>query len=47
LLIAAALAEPEGFMQVFVDEGPEMTVLLYKALSRDFVARYIQCLLAA
>ena len=39
------LAEPEGFVQIFVDEGPPMARLLYEALSQgispDFVHRLL------
>jgi LuxR family maltose regulon positive regulatory protein len=46
------LAEPRGFCRMFVDEGPPMARLLYKALSRgivghDPVAHYVRRLLAA
>jgi LuxR family maltose regulon positive regulatory protein len=34
---ALALAEPEGYMRTFLDEGQEMAQLLYLALERDIV----------
>jgi LuxR family maltose regulon positive regulatory protein len=43
---ALTLAEPEGFMRVFVDEGPPMARLLYQALARWMAPEYIQRLLA-
>jgi LuxR family maltose regulon positive regulatory protein len=42
-----ALAQPGGFVQVFVDEGPPMARLLYEALSRGIAPAYVQSLLAA
>jgi LuxR family maltose regulon positive regulatory protein len=44
---AIALAEPEGFVRVFVDEGPPMARLLYEALARGVATDYTQRLLAA
>jgi LuxR family maltose regulon positive regulatory protein len=44
---ALGLAEPEGFVQVFVDEGPQMAALLYEALARDMAPQFVQRLLAA
>ncbi|MEJ2710774.1 MAG: LuxR C-terminal-related transcriptional regulator, partial [Anaerolineales bacterium] len=44
---ALALAEPEGFIRIFVDEGPPMARLLYKALSRGIAPDYIRQLLVA
>jgi LuxR family maltose regulon positive regulatory protein len=44
---ALALAEPGGFIRVFVDEGPAMARLLYKALDREFEPEYVRRLLAA
>jgi LuxR family maltose regulon positive regulatory protein len=41
------LAEPKGFIRIFVDEGPPMASLLYEALSRGISPAYIQQLLAA
>ncbi|MEJ2738195.1 MAG: LuxR C-terminal-related transcriptional regulator, partial [Anaerolineae bacterium] len=42
-----ALAEPEGFVRIFVDEGPPMARLLYKALDRGIAPDYVRRLLAA
>ncbi|MBI9045495.1 MAG: NACHT domain-containing protein [Anaerolineaceae bacterium] len=42
-----ALAEPGGFIRIFIDEGPPMARLLYEALSRGIVPDYVQKLLAA
>ncbi len=44
---ALNLAEPEGFFQVFVDEGPTMAHLLVEALRQGFYPNYVQKLLAA
>jgi LuxR family maltose regulon positive regulatory protein len=44
---ALALAEPEGFIRIFVNEGPPMARLLYKALSRGIAPDYIRQLLVA
>jgi LuxR family maltose regulon positive regulatory protein len=44
---ALTLAEPEGFIQIFVDEGSPMAGLLYKALSRGIAHDYTNRLLAA
>jgi LuxR family maltose regulon positive regulatory protein len=44
---ALALAEPEGFVRIFVDEGPPMARLLYEALSRGTATHYVRRLLAA
>jgi len=44
---ALSLAEPEGFIRAFVDEGPSMARLLYKALSREIAPAYVRRLLAA
>jgi LuxR family maltose regulon positive regulatory protein len=44
---ALALAEPEGFIRTFVDEGPPMARLLYEALSRGIAPDYVQRLLSA
>ncbi len=43
---ALALAEPEGFFRIFVDEGPAMARLLYKAVARGDVSEYAGRLLA-
>jgi LuxR family maltose regulon positive regulatory protein len=42
-----ALAEPEGFVRIFVDEGSSMARLLYKALTREIAPDYVRRLLAA
>ena len=47
LLKAIVIAEPQGFIRIFVDEGPPMAKLLYDALSRKIELNYIQRLLAA
>jgi LuxR family maltose regulon positive regulatory protein len=44
---ALILAEPESYIQVFVDEGPSMGHLLYEALTRGIAPNYIQRLLTA
>jgi LuxR family maltose regulon positive regulatory protein len=44
---ALAFAEPGGFIRIFVDEGPPMAHLLYKALSRGIARDYVRRLLAA
>jgi LuxR family maltose regulon positive regulatory protein len=44
---ALTVAEPEGFIRIFVDEGPRMARLLYKALSRGIAPDYVRRLLAA
>ena len=44
---ALTLAEPEGFVRTFVDEGPPMAHLLYKALPQGSAPDYIRRLLAA
>ena len=41
------LAEPEGYVRIFVDEGPSMARLLYEALSSGISPDYVQQLLAA
>lgn len=42
-----SLAEAEGFMRTFVDEGPPMAHLLYEALNRGVAPDYVRQLLAA
>jgi LuxR family maltose regulon positive regulatory protein len=42
-----ALAEPGGFIRLFVDEGPPMARLLYEVLSRGISPDYVRRLLAA
>jgi LuxR family maltose regulon positive regulatory protein len=44
---ALTLAEPEGFVRTFVDEGPPMARLLYEALDRGIAPEYARRLLAA
>jgi LuxR family maltose regulon positive regulatory protein len=44
---ALNLAEPEGYVRVFVDEGESMAVLLRQLASRDVQSGYIRTLLAA
>ena len=44
---AIALAQPEGFIRTFVDEGPSLAQLLYEALSRGIYPDYVRKLLAA
>jgi LuxR family maltose regulon positive regulatory protein len=44
---ALTLAEPEGYVRIFVDEGPSMARLLYQALDRGIAPDYVRQLLAA
>jgi len=44
---ALTLAEPGGFIRIFVDEGPPMAGLLYEALSRGVAPDYVRRLLGA
>ena len=44
---ALVLAEPQGYVRLFVDEGPPMAHLLYEALSHGIAPDYVQRLLAA
>ena len=44
---ALTLAEPEGFVRAFVDEGPQMARLLYEGLSQGIFPDYAKQLLAA
>ena len=44
---ALALAEPGGFIRIFVDEGPPMAQLLSEAAARGIMPDYIGKLLAA
>ena len=44
---ALGLAAPQGFIRIFIDEGPPMARLLYEALSRGTAPDYVQTLLAA
>ena len=44
---ALDVAEPEGYLRIFVDEGSQMARLLYKALSQEIASDYVRRLLAA
>jgi LuxR family maltose regulon positive regulatory protein len=44
---ALALAQPEGYVRVFVDEGPPMVQLLRDAVAEGIRAAYAGALLAA
>ena len=44
---ALTLAETEGYLRVFVNEGQPMARLLYEALSREITPNYIQRVLTA
>jgi LuxR family maltose regulon positive regulatory protein len=44
---ALSLAEPAGFVRLFVDEGEPMARLLRQAVSRDIAPEYVSRLLAA
>jgi LuxR family maltose regulon positive regulatory protein len=44
---ALTLAEPEGYVRVFVDEGPPMAALLDEAAERGIAASYVRRLLTA
>ena len=44
---ALTLAEPQGYVRLFVDEGPPMVHLLTEALSREITPYYVQRLLRA
>ncbi len=44
---ALRLAEPEGYVRIFVDEGPPMARLLYAALAQKIAPDYVRRLLAA
>jgi LuxR family maltose regulon positive regulatory protein len=44
---ALTMAEPGGFLRIFIDEGPAMARLLYEALAREISMEYVQKLLAA
>jgi LuxR family maltose regulon positive regulatory protein len=43
---ALKLAEPEGYVRIFVDEGPPMARLLYEAFSQRIAPDYVRKLLA-
>ncbi len=44
---ALTLAEPEGYVRIFVDEGPPMAVLLEAAATRGIAPRYVRQLVTA
>ncbi len=44
---AIDLAEPQGFIRIFADEGPPMGQLLQEALNRGIAPAYVRRLLAA
>ena len=44
---ALTLAEPEGYVRIFVDEGPPMVVLLKAAAKQGVAGSYVRRLLAA
>jgi LuxR family maltose regulon positive regulatory protein len=44
---ALALAEPEGYVRIFVDAGPPMAVLLQAAVNQGIAPHYVQHLLRA
>jgi LuxR family transcriptional regulator, maltose regulon positive regulatory protein len=44
---ALTLAEPEGYVRVFIDEGPPMTSLLRAAAEEGIARNYVRRLLAA
>jgi LuxR family maltose regulon positive regulatory protein len=44
---ALSLAEPEGYVRVFLDEGAPMARLLSEAAARDIAPAYVHSLLAA
>ncbi|MCL4860193.1 MAG: tetratricopeptide repeat protein [Caldilineaceae bacterium] len=47
LALALALAEPEGYVRLFVDEGPPMAQLLSTAAAQGIMPGYLGTLLAA
>jgi len=44
---ALTLAEPRGFLRIFIDEGSPMAQLLYETLSREICCEYVRRILAA
>jgi LuxR family maltose regulon positive regulatory protein len=44
---ALSLAEPEGYLRVFLDEGPRAVALLREARSRGVTPTYLDALLVA
>jgi len=47
LVRALSIGEAEGYVRLFVDEGPPMARLLYRALERGITPDYVRRLLAA
>lgn len=47
LRAALVLAEPEGYLRIFVDEGQSMAALLYQALAQGIMTDYVTRLLAS
>ena len=44
---ALSLAEPGGYVRIFIDEGPPMARLLFQAAARGIAPKYVNKLLAA
>jgi LuxR family maltose regulon positive regulatory protein len=44
---AVTLAEPEGYVRIFIDEGPPLTALLKTLVQQDSGSRYLRRLVAA
>jgi LuxR family maltose regulon positive regulatory protein len=44
---ALALAEPGGFVRIFLDEGPQLAQLLYKVIKGGYTSEYASYLLSA
>jgi LuxR family maltose regulon positive regulatory protein len=44
---ALSLAEPEGYIRIFVDEGPQMARMLYERASRGMATDQVRMLLTA
>lgn len=44
---ALSIGEPQGYIRIFVDEGPLMAHLLYEALKHEIMPEYVQRLLVA
>jgi LuxR family maltose regulon positive regulatory protein len=44
---AFSISEPQGYIRIFVDQGPPMAQLLYEALKQDISPTYVQKLLVA
>jgi LuxR family maltose regulon positive regulatory protein len=47
LQLALSLAEPEGYLRIFLDEGPAMAAILEAAAQHDIAAKYANRLLDA